>query len=294
MENVLVTIGLCVKNCEKTIGPTLDGVISQDYPHNLMEIIVVDDGCNDKTISIVVEKLSKTDINFRLLETGGSGLGAARQKVVDHANGKYVVWIDGDITVPPEHISKQVEFMELHPGVGKARANWGWFETGKVVGDLQFLAYVDEVRRGIQSTMAGTGGSICRVDAIKDAGGFDTRIKGAGEDVDLAIRMNARGWNFSVSDTVFYHKPRMSWKGLWNQYTWYGYGAHYVSHKHQLKGIRLARPPPLAFVIGIKKSISAFKFTRKKISFFLPISFLFGSFAWWIGFAKAHIEKYNP
>jgi len=294
MANMLVTIGLCVKNCEKTVGSTLDSIMSQDYSRNLMEIIVVDDDCDDNTISIVVEKLAKADIEFWILQTGGNGLGAARQKVVDHAKGKYIVWIDGDIIIPPDHISKQVEFMESHSRVGKARANWGWFETGKVVGDLQFLAYVDEVRSGIQSKMAGTGGSICRVNAIKDAGGFDIHITGAWEDVDLAIRMLARGWDFSVSDTFFFHKPKTSWKDLWNQYLWYGYGGHYVSHKHHMKSICLVRTLPVVLAISIKKATIAFKFTGKKISFLLPVSFLIRSLAWWTGFTKAHLEKYNP
>ena len=294
MGNVLVTIGLCVKNCEKTIGQTLDSITRQDYPHNLMEIIVVDDGSNDNTISVGMKKLSKNNISFRILETGGSGLGEARQKVFEAAKGKYIAWIDGDIVIPPNHVRKQVAFMRTHPRVGKARANWGWFKTGKVVGDLQFLAYVDEVRSRVQSKMAGTGGSICRLDAIKDAGGFDACIRGAGEDVDLAIRMLAQGWNLSVSDTFFYHKPRISWKDLWNQYFWYGYGAHYVSHKHRIESIRFARPPPVALAVSIKKSVTAFKFTHKKISFLLPISFLLCSLAWWIGFTRAHLEEYNP
>lgn len=294
MDSVLVTIGLCVKNCEKTIGATLDSIISQDYLHNLMEIIVVDDNCNDNTISIAAEKLSKTAINFRILETGGSGLGVARQKVVDHAKGKYIVWIDGDMIIPPDHVSKQVEFMEVHPRVGRARANWGWFKTGKVVGDLQFLAYVDEVRSGIQSNMAGTGGSICRVEAIRDAGGFDTHIKGAWEDVDLAIRMLARGWGFSVSKAIFYHKPKTSWKDVWNQSIWYGYGGHYVRHKHLIKKIGIKYIPLLGIAIGIKKAISAFKFTGKKQSFILPLLFIFCSIAWWIGFMKAHFDEYFP
>ena len=296
MDNLLVTIGLCVKNCEETVGPTLDSIMSQDYSHNLIEIIVVDDGCDDNTISIIVGKLSKTGINFRILKTGGSGLGVARQKVVDHTGGRYIVWIDGDIIIPPDHISKQVEFMELHPRVGKARANRGWFETktDNFLANSELLAYIDEVKKGKQPKIAGIGGSICRVNAIKDAGGFDKHIKGAGEDVDLAIRILARGWDISVSDTIFYHKHKTSWKDSWNRYLWYGYGGHYVRHKHQMKSIGLTHLPPIALLISIKKAVATFKHTGKKQSFLLPLPYLFGSIAWWIGFIKAHFEKYLP
>ena len=294
MDNVPVTIGLCVKNCENTIGPTLDSIMSQDYSHNLMEIIVVDDGCDDNTISIVMEKLSKASINFRILETGGSGLGAARQKVVDYAKGKYIVWIDGDMVTPPDYISKQVEIMESHPRAGKARAKFGWLKskTNNFLADSYFLAYIGEA--GIQRKLTGIGGSICRVSAVKDAGGFDVHIKGAGEDVDLATRMLACGWDFLTSDSLFYHMPKTSWRELWNQYVWYGYGIHYVRHKHKIKNIGISQLPPLALAISIRKAVVAFKFTGKKNSFLLPLPFLICSFAWWIGFAKAHFEKYFP
>ena len=292
--NVAVTIGICVKNCEKTIGETLDSILTQDYPHSLIEIIIVDDGCNDNTISIIMDKLSRSDLKFKILQTNGSGLGLARQKVVDHAEGKYVIWIDGDMVIPPDYIRKQVEFMELHPQVGRARAKWGWDKARNMLANLQFLAYIEEVRGKTQSKISGTGGSIFRISAIKDAGGFDTRIRGAGEDVDLAIRMLARGWDFAVSKTVFYHKPKTSWRDLWIQYLWYGYGGHYLSHKYRKRKMALVRPLPVAIAVSIRKAITAFKFTHKKSAFLLPIFFLISSLAWWMGFIKAHFEKYEP
>jgi glycosyltransferase involved in cell wall biosynthesis len=293
MDNVLVTIGIPVRNCEITIGAVIDRIVSQDYPHNLMEIIVVDDGCKDGTIPIVIDKLEKTKIQSRIFSTGGKGLGTARQTVVDNASGKYIVWVDGDAIILADYISKQVEFMELHPRVGKARGRFGWLKTGKVLGDLHYLAYVNQQKRGVESKIAGICCSICRTDAISDAGGFDTNIKGAGEDVDLAIRMLARGWKFSVSNTIFYSTPKTSWKRLWKQYLWYGYGGHFLSHKYK-KNFGLTLIPPIAVATSIKKAVAAFKFTGEKASFYLPIVSLIGSIAWWIGFTKAHFEKYNP
>lgn len=294
MDGILVSVGLCVRNCEKSISETLDSIIAQDYPHALIEAVVVDDGCIDNTIPAVTKKLSEAGMSFSVLKSGGRGLGVARQKVVDNSRGKYVVWIDGDMTVPRDHVTKQVDFMESHPQVGRARANWGWFKTGKTVGDLQFLAYAEEVKKKKQSNISGTGGSVCSVSAVRGVGGFDTRIRGAGEDVDLAIRLISHGWESAVSETVFYHEPRTSWKNLWRQYVWYGYGAHYVSHKHRIGSTKLARPCPVAFALGVRKSVTAFRLSGRKISFLLPILLLFTSSAWWTGFATAHFEGYIP
>jgi glycosyltransferase involved in cell wall biosynthesis len=294
VDGIVVSVGLCVRNCEESISQTLDSIIAQDYPRALIEVVVVDDGCVDNTIPIVMKKLSEAGMSFTVLKSGGRGLGVSRQKVVDNSRGKYVVWIDGDMTVPHDYVSKQVEFMESHPHSGRARANWGWVRTGKIVGDLQFLAYADEVRTGKQSSISGTGGSIFRLEAIRSAGGFDAQIRGSAEDVDLAMRMLAQGWGFSVSTTVFHHRPKTSWSGLWGQYRWYGYGAHYLSHKYSMRRMEIVRSPPLAFAIGIKKAVAAFRLTRMKRSFLLPVSFVFSSLAWWAGFASAHMERYEP
>jgi glycosyltransferase involved in cell wall biosynthesis len=295
MGNVLVTIGVPVRNCEKTIGTTLDSIISQDYPHNLIKIVVVDDGCKDGTIPIIIDKLEKTEIEARIISTGGKGLAIARQMVVNNALGKYIVWVDGDETIPGDYVSKQVNFMELHPSVGKARGKWGWLRTGKVVGDLRYLSYIyyQQDKRGTEQKITGIGCSICRMDAIRDVGGFDLDIKGAAEDVDLAIRMRACGWKFSLTDAFFYSVPKTSWKDLWKQYRWYGYGEHFVNHKHKVNS-GLVHLPPVALATGIRKAVAAFKFAGEKKSFLLPIYSLTCGIAWWIGFTKAHFEKYNP
>jgi glycosyltransferase involved in cell wall biosynthesis len=293
MGNALVTIGIPVRNCEKTIGTTLDSIISQDYPHNLIKIIVVDDGCKDRTIPIIIDKLEKTKIEARIISTGGKGVATARQTVVDNALGKYIVWVDGDALIPGDYVSKQVEFMEEHPHVGKARGRFGWLRNRKVLADLHYLSYVCQQKMEVEPKITGICCSICRIDAIRDAGGFDINIKGAGEDVDLAIRMLTRGWELSVTDTTFYETPKTSWRDLWRQFMWYGYGGHFVSGKYK-KNFGLEHLPPIALTRSIKRAGAAFKFTGEKKSFLLSFYLLIRGIAWWMGFVKAHFEKYSP
>jgi len=81
-----VTIGFCVKNCEDTVKEALVSVVNQDYPHELIEIIVVDGKSNDRTMQIVKEILSSSDIKAKLF-LEDKGLGFARQIVLDNATG---------------------------------------------------------------------------------------------------------------------------------------------------------------------------------------------------------------
>ena len=81
----VVTVGLCVRNCEATVGEAIESVLDQNFSHELMEIIVVDDGSEDKTLSVVSDILSKSDLSVEVFHSEWMGLGPARNTVVDNA-----------------------------------------------------------------------------------------------------------------------------------------------------------------------------------------------------------------
>jgi glycosyltransferase involved in cell wall biosynthesis len=292
VDKPIVTVGIPVRNCEKTIISTLESVIHQDYSHELIRIVLVNDGCTDRTVQIANSILTGSKIALLIRNTGGRGLGTARQIIVDNAEGKYIVWLDGDAVLSPRYISDQVRYMESNPSIGKARGKWRTTEKSTLVYTLFFLdRLVASHHKNPEIT--GIGCSICRIDAIRDAGGFDINIKGAFEDVDLAIRMMNRGWKFSSNEPVFYDHPRGSWKEFFKKYFWYGYGGHYLSHKYP-ENFGFVFLPPVAIVRSVIRTLEAFKYTHKKISVFLPLMYIVSSFGWWLGYITAHFDKYFP
>jgi len=84
-----VSIGVCVKNCEDFIEDAIDSIMKQDYPHRLMEVIFVDDGSEDDTLSIIRKCVSQIDIPVKIFHTSWKGLGHARNLVVSNAQGKF-------------------------------------------------------------------------------------------------------------------------------------------------------------------------------------------------------------
>jgi len=293
MCNVPVTIGLCVKNCSKTIMETLKCIIEQDYPSELIEVIVVDDGSSDDTLPIIIKTLSKFPFNFKVLFTKGKGLGFARQLIVNSARGKYIIWVDGDIILPKNHITQQVRFMEQNPNVGKARAKWHIIDEKALPAKLESmrLLYLNNPKSK-NLHLTGIGGSICRTEALRNIGGFDEKIRGAGEDIDLAIRL-ANSWKITISDAVFYHHFKETWRELWQQYYWYGYGMHYVNNKHK-HFIKLWKYlPPLTFLNGMKKAITAFRSKKEIIALLLPVQYTFKYVAWIVGYLKGHLDGYG-
>lgn len=290
-----VTIGVCVRNCEDYVKKALDSISEQDFPHELMELIFVDDGSEDNTLSIIQEYASKIDIAAKVFHTSWKGLGPARNVVVDNSSGDYIVWVDGDMILSTDHVRKQVEFMEQNPKIGIAKARYGILDEENLVGFLENIGYVavDHMFGGKMTSRAlGTGGSIYRVEAIRQVKGFDASIKGAGEDMDAECRIRRSGWFlFLGSPAVFYERRRKSLKSLWDEGFWHGYGEDFTLRKNRKVFALLEMTPMAGLVAGTWYSTNAYKLVRKKIVFLLPLQYSFKRIAWCVGFIKGQIDR---
>lgn len=292
-----VTIGVCVRNCEASIKKVINNILDQDFPHESMELIIVDDGSEDMTLSIVLNCISRLDMRVKVYQQKWKGLGPARNVVVYNTSGDYIVWVDGDMVIPRDYVRKQVEFMERNPAVGIASGRTKTRPEENLVATLEVIGFLakDFKNRGVASQkIPGTAGSIYRVKAIRHVGGFDSNIKGAGEDIDAGYRIREAGWLiYLATDAIFYAKRKETWKALLSQYFWHGYGGHYVLHKNRGMERLYEMLPPAAFLEGILYSITAYKLIHRKVVFLLPLQFIFKMTAWCLGFVRSHMNSYG-
>src|ERR1035437_3440246 len=114
----IITIGMCLHNCENTLSKAIKSISDQDFPHEKMQIVFVDDGSTDCTLKIAEAYAPKMDIKTKIFKTEWRGLGIARNLILDNADGEYITWVDGDELLTPNYIRKQVEFMQKNPDVG--------------------------------------------------------------------------------------------------------------------------------------------------------------------------------
>jgi len=290
---IKVTIGLCVKNCGATVKEAIDSIIDQDFPHELMELIVVDGYSIDKTLSIIKKALLNTDIKIKIFHEN-KGLGVARQIVVNNAGGDYIIWVDGDMVLSRDHVRKQVEFMDQNPTLGIAGGKFERYPGENLIATLESIEWIvmDHVhgqKAASRPMLHRVGGCIYRVKAIRQVGGFDCRIRGALEDLDAEYRIGEIGWlTYFTTDAVFRDRRKETWKALWNENFWYGYGGHYFLHKH------MKRVSASALLEGLRRSSIAYNLSHRKVVFFLlPLQYTFKKLAWYFGFAKAHIDGYG-
>ena len=95
---IKVSVIIPIYNAEDTIRPAMDSVIDQTLSE--IEIICVDDGSTDASLSIIKE-YQKADPRVRILTEVNAGPGRARNRGLDRARGKYVAFLDADDFVEP-------------------------------------------------------------------------------------------------------------------------------------------------------------------------------------------------
>lgn len=295
--NVQVTLGMCVKNAETTVKQAMESVINQDFPHKFMQLIVVDGCSKDRTLSVVENCLGETDLQNKIFHEN-EGLGRARQIVVDNADGNYIVWVDGDMILSGDFVRKQVDFMENNPQVGIAKGKYEMTPGPDLLATLEIYSRAgakleDYNSQTARSKSLGTSGCIYRVGAIRQAGGFDEKITGYGEDWDAEYRTRRAGWKLCTTQVRYrdYERLGLTWKNLWRRYWQRGYDLYRVFQKHKCV-IRLYRMlPPAAFLSGLLKSLTLYKLTRRKIVYLLPFQHTLKNVAWWMGFARRAYES---
>jgi glycosyltransferase involved in cell wall biosynthesis len=289
---------MCVRNCENILGRAIDSIIKQDFPHELMEVIFVDDGSEDGTLQIILNYVSKMDIKAKVFQSKWQGLGAARNLIVDNAQGDYIVWVDSDEILSKEYVRKQVEFMEQNPNVGICGGMVKIVSSNLILNLELIPRIVDNVSFGkprsfIWKTerLPGTGGSIFRVKAIRQVKGFNEQISGVGEDQDIALRIKKANWLIRFNDAKFYetHGEMATLKDLWKKYLWYGYGSHKLYRKNRQLFIFPRMSPIAGFIAGFFYSLIAYKLLNQKMVFLLPLHFGFKMIAWTLGFIKSQI-----
>lgn len=102
-----VSIIIPAYNCEDYIKLCLDSIVNQTYKS--LEVIIVDDGSTDETLSILENYKQKIPSLFKVYSIPNSGQGHARNYGIKQATGKYVLFVDSDDYLEPNMIEVLVQ-----------------------------------------------------------------------------------------------------------------------------------------------------------------------------------------
>jgi hypothetical protein len=114
-------------NYERYVAGALRSVLAQEYPPQLLDVVVVDDGSTDGTAEIVGRIAAESGRRVMLIRQANAGLAAATQTALDHAGGELVAICDADDEWLPGKVRAQVDIFCGYP------------EVAVVYGDMQVI-----------------------------------------------------------------------------------------------------------------------------------------------------------
>ncbi|HEX7096740.1 MAG TPA: glycosyltransferase family 2 protein [Acidimicrobiales bacterium] len=112
-----VTVIVPAMNEEDGIGATLDACLASHYPAELLEVIAVDDGSTDGTLSEMRAAADRHPGRIQVLTGPNGGKRHAMARGIERATGEILIFVDSDSFVAPDAIATMVEYFS-DPAVG--------------------------------------------------------------------------------------------------------------------------------------------------------------------------------
>jgi glycosyltransferase involved in cell wall biosynthesis len=192
----LVSVVIPAHNAARTIGETIDSVISQSY--RTMEVIVVDDGSTDDTVAIVRRRMADTP-SLRLVTQTNQGVSAARNAGIRAARGAFIAFIDADDLWHRDKIALQVARLRRDGNRLGIVYTWSTYMSldGHILPGRAFAeTYEGDVYAPLLTCNFMNGTLMVRRQCLERVGLYDTALR-VNEDLKMHLAL-ARYYDFGV------------------------------------------------------------------------------------------------
>ncbi|MGA6974624.1 MAG: glycosyltransferase family A protein [Candidatus Binatus sp.] len=206
-----VSVIIPAYNAAATIAGTIDSVAGQTL-HDF-EIICVDDGSTDATLSIIKQYGERV----RLLEQANSGPAAARNLGARNSSGEYLAFLDADDVWAPQFLERSVAALDADPVLSLVYCNCALADSEGVAIDTALVGSGFDHPPSLQELLTKLwpimpSAAIARRSAYDACGGYRDALKGASfrfEDVDFWIKMREQGPFGYIAE------PLVTWRFAW-------------------------------------------------------------------------------
>ena len=296
-QDIIVSIIIPILNEENYIAKCIESIVSQDYPKENMEAILIDGDSSDKTVEIIKSYIEKYPF-IKILKNPNKTVQFALNIGIKGAVGKYIVRMDAHAEYATDYVSKCIEYLEKTGAnnVGGPMIAKGKNDIQKVVAAAYhspfalgggkfhiegFEGYADTVFLG----------SFER-EYLLDIGLYDERLPRS-EDDDLNFRIAENGGKIYITPeikSVYY--PRDSYKKLFKQYYEYGVWKVAVIKKHK-KPARISHLIPMLFVLYLLVFGSLSIFLKPVLYAFLAILAVYILLDAYFSFKSKYIRSFQ-
>ncbi len=203
---VSVTIILAAHNEEKSISGCLDSLLAQDYPHELMTIIAVNDRSTDGTAEILDQYQQRSSrINVVTIERVPDGISPKKNalaRALELVQTDVVLQTDADCEPPEGWVKGMVaafgDNVGMVAGVAPYSDGKGWlnsFVRHEYLWNAALASGMIGLKRGSHASGRNMG---FRLSAFKAAGGYGEGIKVLSGDDTLLLQSISRRTEYEI------------------------------------------------------------------------------------------------
>ncbi|QRM27240.1 glycosyltransferase family 2 protein [Microvirga sp. VF16] len=254
---VYVSIVMPIRNEAKFIERSLRTILSQDYPHNLLEVLIADGMSTDDTRQIIARIVASwPSIEVRIIDNPDLIVSTGLNLALKQARGDVIIRVDGHTFIEPDHVRQCVSALQKsgadHVGGRMVTVSEGRFgeavslatSSGFGVGHGRFSSsereeWTDTVSMGAWPRQI-----------FERIGLFDEeQIRN--QDDEINYRLLEMGGKILISPNIkssYYN--RSTPRSLWRQYYQYGYWKIRVMQKHPSQ-MRLRQFIPPLFMASL-------------------------------------------
>jgi len=182
-----VSICLPTYNRKEYLRETLDSILAQTYKD--YEIVIVDDGSTDGTEDMI-KKLG-IPVTYHWQENGGDA--AARNKLLEYAQGEYISFVDSDDLLLSDAVERMVKAMEAEKGgVIVYSPYYRIGQNGNIYGRCKRKLYSGYITKYLfQTILVHSCGSMFPMKILNNFVAFDTSLNVC-SDYDFWLRLSVK------------------------------------------------------------------------------------------------------
>lgn len=219
--NKKLTILVVTYNARQDIEGCLNSVMAQDYPKDLVKIIVIDNNSSDSTIGFVRDNYPQVKVINNRRNLGFAAANNQGYYLAQKQGSEYLVLLNQDTIVERDWLKELVRSIESNNKVAAVQPKILLYPEKDKINSLgnsiHFLGFAycnhylepndSDLTKEFSVPYASGAACILRLSALAKTGLFQDKFFMYHEDVDLGWRLNLAGYQVRVNpQAVIYHK----------------------------------------------------------------------------------------
>ena len=207
---IRISVQICSYNRWNLLKRSLEALFAQNLPKDEYEIVFVNDGSTDDTLTMAEELAKTAPCRLKVLTKANDGLSRARNLGIRNCEGAIILFMDDDTFADPALLTEHLAVHAAHP-------------RAVVIGWVNHIEELDRpgprkyVMADYSRSFFWTSNVSVRKKFVDEVGGFDEEFREYGwEDMELGYRLKNMGLERLTCDKaiVSHYKPPKQKKDL--------------------------------------------------------------------------------